>query len=164
MITFSSYTPVPFATVSADLKKYIRVDHTSDDTLLETLWLAAQEEWRSITHNILGSVGITYTAVCAERVVLPMYPVASVTSVHVDGTEDTEFETITTDARYIIEPSIQGDEITVVYSVEGELNAEIKLALFQHVKFAYDYGDNLPYTGSRYFDRIAMRYKETFAA
>lgn len=164
MITVNTYTPVPYASVATDLKVFVRVEGTADDALLELLWLAAQEEWISLTHNYVGEASITWLTYGSWPVSLPYYPVDSITRVDVDDVQDTEFTTDTRDARYIVEPSVRGDKVQISFIVSQELNNEIKLALFQHVKFAYDFGDNLPADKVRYFDRIAMRYKQRFSA
>ena len=164
MITVSTHTPIPFADVSADLKKFVRVDNAGDDTLLELLWLAAQDEWISITQNYLGDATIIYECVSNTYINLPFYPVTAVSEVRINGDVDADYTTETLDSRYLVKPSVAGSEAQITYTVGEAIGAEVKLALFQHVKFAYDFGDNLPADKVRYFDRIAMRYKNVFAA
>jgi len=40
---------------------------------------------------------------------------------------------------------------------------DLKHAIYQRVKFGFDFGDDMPYDKSRFFDRIVGRYRRNFA-
>ena len=91
----------------------------------------------------------------------------SVTSVHVyvDGvsTHDTDFTLI----DGVITPSIgqDGDRMKIIYTAGfGTMPKDLQHAIYQRIKFGYDFGDDMPYNvGPRFFDRIVFRYRRNFA-
>ena len=149
------------------IKSFCRVDGTSDDTLLTFLYDAACEEALSYAHVVCGSATITADQSWASSYELPYWPLGSVTSVHVyvDGvsTQDTEFTLI----DGVITPSIgqDGERMKIVYTAGfSTMPKDLQHAIYQRIKFGYDFGDDMPYNvGPRFFDRIVFRYRRNFA-
>lgn len=159
------YTP---QTIDLSLiKSFCRVDGTSDDTLLTFLYDAACEEALSYAHVVCGSATITADQYWEASYELPYWPLGSVTSVHVyiDGvsTQDTAFTLI----DGVITPSIgqAGDRMIIIYTAGfGTMPKDLQHAIYQRIKFGYDFGDDMPYNvGPRFFDRIVFRYRRNFA-
>jgi hypothetical protein len=163
----NSITYTPQAISLDEVKSFVRVDGSSDDNLLTFLYEAACEEALSYAHVVLGSATITSDTVWASSYELPYWPLGSITSVHVyvDGvsTEDTEYELL----DGVISPSIgeEGDRMVIVYTAGyASMPKDIKHAIYQRIKFGYDFGDDMPYNvGPRFFDRIVGRYRRNFA-
>jgi hypothetical protein len=163
----NSITYTPQAIDLAGLKSFCRVDGSDDDNLLTFLYEAACEEALSYAHVVVGSANITSDTVWGSSYELPYWPLGSVTSVtvYVEGvaTVDTEYEIL----DGVISPSIgeEGDRMVIVYTA-GYAAAPKDLihAIYQRVKFGYDFGDDMPYNvGPRFFDRIVFRYRRNFA-
>ena len=149
------------------VKSFCRVDGTADDTLLTFLYDAACQEALSYAHVVCGSATITADQSWASSYELPYWPLGSVTSVHVyiDGvsTQDTAFTLL----DGVITPSIgqDGDRMTIVYTAGfATMPKDLQHAIYQRIKFGYDFGDDMPYNvGPRFFDRIVFRYRRNFA-
>ena len=162
----NSITYTPQAIDLAEIKAFCRVDGSADDSLLTFLYEAACEEALSYAHVIAGTATITADTVWVSSYELPYWPVGSITSVHVtvDGTrtEDTEYEVL----DGVIFPSIgsEGDRMEIAYTAGfATMPKDIQHALYQRIKFGFDFGDDMPYTQPRFFDRIVFRYRRNFA-
>jgi len=163
----NSITYTPEAINLTEVKAFCRVDGTADDNLLTFLYEAACEEALSYAHVVAGSATITADTVWVSSYELPYWPEGTITSVHVyiDGvsTEDTEYELL----DGVILPSIgdEGDRMIIVYTAGyPSMPKDLKHAIYQRVKFGYDFGDDMPYNvGPRFFDRIVFRYRRNFA-
>lgn len=162
----NSITFTPETIDLTEIKAFCRVDGTADDTLLTFLYEAACEEALSYAHVVLGSADITADTVWASSYELPYWPVGSITSVkvYVDGVEttDTEYELL----DGVIYPSIgsEGERMVIVYSAGfATMPADVKHAVYQRIKFSFDFGDDMPYAAPRFFDRIVGRYRRNFA-
>jgi len=162
----NSITYTPQAIDLAEIKAFCRVDGSADDSLLTFLYEAACEEALSYAHVIAGTATITADTVWVSSYELPYWPAGAITSVHVyvDGvsTEDTEYELL----DGVITPSIgsEGERMVIVYTAGfAAMPKDLKHAIYQRVKFAFDFGDDVPYDKSRFFDRIVGRYRRNFA-
>jgi uncharacterized phiE125 gp8 family phage protein len=166
MVTVSSYTPI--SVNLTELKAFCRVDGSADDALLTMLFGAAVEEFNSYTGYRLGATTVTVDTTGEASYTLPLGPVTAITSVTAYDDEGNA----TTLALYtdydFINTVITLDEVPprmrIIYTC-GDTNppADIKHALYQRVKFGYDYGDDLPYNTNRFFDRLAFRYRQNFS-
>lgn len=165
MTTVSAYTPI--TPNLAELKSFCRVDGSADDSLLEMLFTAAVDEFTAYTGVILGTATCTADFGGVEVFPLPFSPAGAITSVTAYDDEGTS----TALAQYTdwtrVNETLQFNEeqfrIVVVYPVSNTApTKDILHALYQRVKFGYDYGDDLPYNGTRFFDRIAFRYRQNF--
>jgi hypothetical protein len=162
----NSITYTPQAIDLAEIKAFCRVDGSADDSLLTFLYEAACEEALSYAHVIAGTATITADTVWVSSYELPYWPAGAITSVHVyvDGvsTEDTEYEIL----DGVITPSIgsEGERMVIVYTAGfAAMPKDLKHAIYQRVKFGFDFGDDMPYDKSRFFDRIVGRYRRNFA-
>lgn len=161
--SISSHT-VPTIDLS-EIRAFCSVSGTDDDALLTMLYNAACQEVVSYAHYIAGSATITVDQEWVSSYELPYWPIGAITSVTVydkDGvsTVDTDYTFI----NGILSPSESGVRMVIVYSAgEATLPADMKHAIYQRIKFGYDYGDDLPYDKPRFFDRIVTRYRRNFA-
>lgn len=159
MVTLSNITHSTVAL--GEVKDFVRVDTDAHDVLLQTLIDSAQQECLNITHNMFGSATVTLKR--WEQVYsidLPYGPIVSITSVELDGVAavvDTDYEL---KGNYLDIKTAYTDTIEVVYAIGETLPADVKHAIFQRVKYGYDYGDDLPSASTpRFFDRIIGRYR-----
>jgi hypothetical protein len=162
----NSITYTPEAINLSEVKAFCRVDGADDDNLLTFLYEAACDEALSYAHVVCGSATITSDTVWASSYELPYWPLGSVTSVHItiDGvsTHDTEYELL----DGVVSPSIgdEGDRMVIVYTAGfAAMPKDLKHAMYQRIKFGFDFGDDMPYEKPRFFDRIVFRYRRNFA-
>jgi len=166
MVTVSSYTPI--SVNLTELKAFCRVDGSADDALLTMLFSAAVEEFNSYTGYRLGATTVTVDTDGAAQYALPPGPVKDITSVTAYDDEGTSTVLALYDDYDYINTTLSLDEtparMVIVYTC-GDTNppADVKHALYQRVKFGYDYGDDLPYNTNRFFDRLAFRYRQNFS-
>lgn len=165
MVTVNSYTPI--SVNLTELKSFCRVDGSADDALLTMLFSAAVEEFNSYTGYRLGATTVTVDTLGQASYTLPLGPVTAITSVTAYDDEGVSTALTLYDDYDYINTVISLDKVparmVIVYTC-GDTNppADVKHALYQRVKFGYDYGDDLPYNGTRFFDRIAFRYRQNF--
>lgn len=166
MVTVSSYTPI--SVNLTELKSFCRVDGSADDALLTMLFSAAVEEFNSYTGYRLGATTVRVDTEGAASYALPLGPVTAITSVTAYDEEGTSTVLALYDDYDYINTVISLDEtparMVIIYTC-GDTNppADVKHALYQRVKFGYDYGDDLPYNTNRFFDRLAFRYRQNFS-
>lgn len=166
MVTVSSYTPI--SVNLTELKSFCRVDGSADDALLTMLFSAAVEEFNSYTGYRLGATTVRVDTEGAASYALPLGPVTAITSVTAYDEEGTSTVLALYDDYDFINTVISLDEtpsrMVIIYTC-GDTNppADVKHALYQRVKFGYDYGDDLPYNTNRFFDRLAFRYRQNFS-
>jgi hypothetical protein len=166
MVTVSSYTPI--SVNLTELKAFCRVDGSADDALLTMLFGAAVEEFNSYTGYRLGATTVTVDTEGAAQYALPLGPVTAITSVTAYDDEGVSTVLALYDDYTYINTTLALNEtparMVIVYTC-GDTNppADIKHALYQRVKFGFDYGDDLPYNTNRFFDRLAFRYRQNFS-
>ena len=166
MVTVSSYTPI--SVNLTELKSFCRVDGSADDALLTMLFSAAVEEFNSYTGYRLGATTVRVDTEGAASYALPLGPVTAITSVTAYDEEGTSTVLALYDDYDFINTVISLDEtparMVIIYTC-GDTNppADVKHALYQRVKFGYDYGDDLPYNTNRFFDRLAFRDRQNFS-
>ena len=155
--TITSYT---IETVDlTEVKAFCRVDGSADDNLLTMLWKAACQEVTSYAHFIAGTATITVDQEWVSSYELPFWPMGAVTSVTVYNDGVATVDTAYTLINGILVPSETGDRLVIVYAAGGVMPEDLRHAVYQRIKFGYDYGDDLPYGKLRFFDRIAGRYR-----
>ena len=166
MVTVSNYTPI--SVNLTEVKAFCRVDGSADDALLTMLFSAAVEEFNSYTGYRLGTTTVTVDTWGQEQYALPLGPVTAITSVTAYDDEGTAtVQVLYTDYTYVnttLTLKETPERMVIVYTC-GDTNppADIKHALYQRIKFGYDYGDDLPYNSNRFFDRLAFRYRQNFS-
>jgi hypothetical protein len=132
------------------------------------LFSAAVEEFNSYTGYRLGATTVRVDTEGAASYALPLGPVTAITSVTAYDEEGTSTVLALYDDYDFINTVISLDEtparMVIIYTC-GDTNppADVKHALYQRVKFGYDYGDDLPYNTNRFFDRLAFRYRQNFS-
>jgi len=156
-MTTANYTPA--AINLTEVKAFCRVDTSADDSLLTFLYNAACEEALSYAQVVVGTATVTVVTNWADFYSLPFWPIGAITHVKVDDVADTEYTLL----NGVLTPSIEGDKLEVVYAAGYGANTpkDIIHAIYQRVKYGYDYGDDLPQATPRFFDRVLFRYKNT---
>lgn len=148
-----------------EIKAFVRADSDQDQVMLEGLAKMATDEFISASGYIPATATITVVDYLGS-VSAQFAPMPTPSSVEVDGTA-------LAPAKYSWDPvgrcltpaaDVVGLYITVTFDVDNTACPEdVKLAILQRTKEAYDYGDNLEQKGPRYFDRIANRYRDDYA-
>jgi hypothetical protein len=109
---------------------------------------------------VVGVATVTVVTNWEDTLYLPFWPIGAVTYVKVDGVADTEYTLL----NGKLTPSIEGDKLEVVYAAGWNTSTpkDVMHAIYQRVKYGFDYGDDLPQPTPRFFDRVLYRYKNTF--
>jgi hypothetical protein len=159
-ITFSKPT-------LAEAKAFARVDTDAHDTLLQTLIDSACQEALNVSHCVFGTATINLKRFVNEdgtkwsSIDLPYYPVTAVTEVLLDDAatvEDTDWKL---KGQYLeILDTSYSDTVEATYTVGRSLPDDVKHAILQRVKFGFDFGDDLPYTHTRFFESVLYRYRD----
>jgi hypothetical protein len=99
---------------------------------------------------------------CHKFTAYDRYPTPTVT---VDGTAlATEKYTWDefTNTLTITDETVTGAKLTATFAVNNPVPADVAQAILQHVKQAYDYGDNHEWKSPRFFDRVLNRYSTNY--
>jgi hypothetical protein len=123
----------------SEAKDYIRVDTTDDDTLITSIIKQARiyaENYMS--RDIVAKDRSVYLPYVAKRFLLPFSPIASITSVTVDGSATTAYETFGLLDDIISLNSLPSENVKVRYVTEGLNDELIKGAVLQLVATFYD--------------------------
>ena len=149
----------PAAINLTEVKAFCRVDGSADDSLLTFLYNAACDEALSYAQVVVGTATVTVVTNWEAEITLPFWPIGAVTYVKVDGVADTEYTLL--NGR--LTPSVEGDKLEVVYVAGWNTSTpkDVIHAIYQRIKFGFDYGDDLPQPTPRFFDRVLFRYKNT---
>jgi hypothetical protein len=138
-----------------EIKSYLHIDFTNDDTLLSTMNIAARRRLESYCSRSFGAKTITSLMDLACYEELPYGPVNTITSAKLDGVESTNYE-------------IDGDRFTplsrgkweVTYTTNGTVPEDLKLAIMAEVAYRYENrGDDNVKTLSSQAKDLAMPYK-----
>ena len=164
----TGYEPITNPDLSSYLdgtKAFLRVDQNLDDPLIQQLIDAAVSEIVSYAHVQFGVATWAYSIPFTPSLILSYpQPVQSVTQVLVDGVE-VHPGTLPTQYTYsngilAFGADVQGEEVNIEYTAGySDIPPDALGAIYQRVKFAYDYGDDLPYDKARFFDRLMFRYR-----
>jgi hypothetical protein len=123
---------------TAEAKTFIRVDTTADDALIGEMITTA----RMVCENILGKDIVAknrtlYTPFLNDRINLPFAPVASISSVTVDGDTAT-YKSKGLDKELIELDQLPAKEVKITYVTEGLTDANLEHAIKQLVSTYYD--------------------------
>lgn len=123
---------------TANAKDYLRVDTTADDTIIEQMIVEARL-WieNYIGKDIVAKTRTYYTPFQKERFVLPFAPVASITSVTVDGTAAT-YEVKGLDNEIVELNQLPAKEVKVSYTTAGLNDSLLKQSILRLVATYYD--------------------------
>jgi hypothetical protein len=149
-----------------EIKDFTRADSDLDQALLLNLAKMATDEFISLSGYIPADAMVLVTGYLGTLCVA-FTPLPAPTTVTVDGT-------VLAPAKYTWDPvsntitpaaDVTGQVMEVTFTVTNAATTpnDVKLAILQKTKEAYEYGDNLEWKGVRAFDRIAWRYRSDFA-
>lgn len=124
---------------TSEAKDFIRVDTSADDTIIGQMITQARIWCENyISRDIVAKNRTLYLASVNERFVLPFSPVASVSSVTVEGTATTDYETYGLDDTIIALNMLPSKEVKVTYITSGQSDSLLKQAISQLVATYYD--------------------------
>ena len=123
---------------TAEAKNFIRVDTTADDTIIGNMISTA----RICIENYLGKDVVAknrtvYVPYLNDRINLPFAPVASISSVTVDGSTAT-YESKGLDNEIIELNELPAKEVKITYVTSGLTGAQFEQAILQLVSTYYD--------------------------
>ena len=111
---------------TSEAKDFIRVDTTADDTIIGQMITQARIWCENyISRDIVAKNRTLYLASVNERFVLPFSPVASISSITVEGTATTDYETYGLD-----------DKIIALNKMRGYSKSKNEFSLFKKRYFA----------------------------
>jgi len=122
-----------------EAKDYIRVDTTDDDTLITSIIKQARiyaENYMS--RDIVAKNRSLYLPYVEKRFLLPFSPIASISSVTVEGIATTAYETFGLLDDIISLNSRPSKDVEVTYITEGMSDELLKGAVLQLVSTFYD--------------------------
>ncbi len=122
-------------------KDYMRVDTSADDTLIAQMVTQARIICENyISRDIVTKNRTLYLASVDERFVLPFGPVASISSITIDGTTlaASEYETHGLDDTIIELDELPAEEVKVTYVTSGLDDSFLIQAILQLVSTFYD--------------------------
>lgn len=123
---------------TSEAKDFIRVDASADDTIIGEMITEARI-WieNYISKDLVAKTRTYYTPFQKERFVLPFAPVASITSVTVDGTAAT-YEVKGLDNEIVELNELPAKEVQVAYTTAGLDDSLLKQAVLRLVSTFYD--------------------------
>jgi hypothetical protein len=138
-----------------EVKNYLKIDFSNDDTLLDVMRAAARRRLESYTARSFGAKTITVTMDIDEYQELPYGPVNAVTSATRDGEASTGYELKGSEFH----PDL-GGEWVVTYTTNGDLPDDLKLAILAEVAYRYENrGDDNVASLSTLAKELAKPYK-----
>ena len=124
---------------TSEAKDFIRVDTSADDTIIGQMITQARIWCENfISRDIVAKNRTLYLASVNERFVLPFSPVASISSVTVEETATTDYETYGLDDTIIALNMLPSKEVKVTYVTSGQNDSLLKQAISQLVATYYD--------------------------
>ena len=124
---------------TSEAKDFIRVDTSADDTIIGQMITQARIWCENfISRDIVAKNRTLYLASVNDRFVLPFSPVASISSVTVEGTATTDYETYGLDDTIIALNMLPSKEVNVTYVTSGQDDSLLKQAISQLVATYYD--------------------------
>jgi len=124
---------------TSEAKDFIRVDTSADDTIIGQMITQARIWCENfISRDIVAKNRTLYLASVNERFVLPFSPVASISSITVEGTATTDYETYGLDDTIVSLNMLPSKEVKVTYITSGQNDSLLKQAISQLVGTYYD--------------------------
>lgn len=124
---------------TSEAKDFIRVDTSADDTIIGQMITQARIWCENyISRDIVAKNRTLYLASVNDRFVLPFSPVSSISSVTVEGTATTDYETYGLDDTIIALNMLPSKEVKVTYITSGQDDSLLKQAISQLVATYYD--------------------------
>ena len=123
---------------TADVKLYSRIDTTADDNLIADMIKQARIWCENyIGQDIVAKNRTVYLGALDRRFSLPFPPIASVSSVTVDGTSAT-YKTYGLDDLEVGLNELPAKEVKITYVTAGQDDELLKQAILQLVNTYYD--------------------------
>jgi len=124
---------------TADVKLYSRIDTTADDNLISDM-ITQSRIWceNYIGEDIVAKNRTVYFRKLTERVSLPFSPIASISSVTIDGTASTAYKTYGLDDLQVELNELPAKEVKITYITAGQDDSLLKQAILQLVNTYYD--------------------------
>jgi len=124
---------------TTNAKDYMRVDTSSDDTIIGRMVTEARLVIENyITKDIVAKTRQFYLASVDDRFVLPFSPITSIQSITVDDTATTDYTTYGLDDTIIELNSLPSEEVIVSYTTSGMNDSLLIQAILQLVSSYYD--------------------------
>lgn len=136
-IKVTATTGSEIVTVSA-AKDFIRIDTSDDDTLIGDM-IEQARLWceNYISRDIVAKTRVYYLEEADSRFDIPFAPLASISSVTVDGTA-ADYDTYGVYDEVILLNSLPAKDIKVTYTTEGMNDGLLQQAILQLVSTYYD--------------------------
>ena len=123
---------------TAEAKEFIRVDTTADDNIIGEMITTARIVCENyIGKDIVAKNRTVYVSYLDQKIELPYAPVASISSVTVDGSTAT-YKTRGLDNQLIELDTLPAKEVKITYITAGLTDANIEHAIKQLVSTYYD--------------------------
>jgi len=123
---------------TATAKIFLRVDTTADDSLIEKMIVTARVSIENyLSRDIVAKNRTVYVPYLGSRLNLPFAPVATISSVTVDGSTAT-YEIKGLDKEIILLDTLPAKEVKVTYITEGLTGSNFDHAILQLVSTYYD--------------------------
>jgi len=123
---------------TADVKLYARIDTSADDSLISEMITEARIYAENIiSSDIVAKNRTLYISDVLERVDLPFAPIASVSSITVNGAAAT-YTGYGIDNQFIELNALPAKEVKITYVTSGQSDGLLKQALLQMVSTMYD--------------------------
>ena len=123
---------------AADVKLFSRIDTSADDALIADMITEARIYAENIIcSDIVAKNRTLYVSEILERIELPFSPIASVSSITVDGTSATH-TAYGIDNQFIELKALPAKEVKITYITSGQSDGLLKQALLQMVSTMYD--------------------------
>lgn len=124
---------------TSNLKDYARIDTSADDTIIGRMIAQARIVIENyITKDIVAKTRKLYLASVDDRFVLPFSPISSISSITVEGTATTAYETYGLDDTIIELNELPARDVIITYATSG-LNDDLLIqAILQLATTYYD--------------------------
>jgi len=152
-----SYVPEDTLPLTVEeVKKFLRITHSDDDTMLEDMIKRVTELIEELSGYTMRAVTIKIhlTNVVSQYVSLPFTPADSITEVIADD------EDITTDVELkaneiAVLPGDTYDEVYITYTTTATTKSALKPILLQGIAMEYEHRDGL-HAAARLLDMIKL--------
>lgn len=136
-IKISSVTGAEIVT-TADAKSYMRVDTSSDDSLIGDMIKQARIWCENyLSKDIVAKTRVYFVENIGERILLPFAPVSSITSVTAQDST-AEYKSYGVDKEILELQSLPAKDVKVTYATAGLSDELLKQAIMQLVSTYYD--------------------------
>lgn len=137
LIKISSTTGAEIVS-TADAKAYMRVDTTTDDTLIGDMIKQARIWCENyISKDIVAKTRVYFDERIEKRITLPFAPVSSITTVTAEAVA-AEYESYGPDKEILELQSLPAKDVEVTYSTTGLSDELLKQAIKQLVSTYYE--------------------------